>query len=390
MQDTMNTKTRLRTLVTALATAALLAAGCVGTVPGGENPPPAGGPDAGTPLPPGPDAGDPGPQAIDVTGMVMDYFASAPLANAQLETEGITPPISAQSDLAGAFMLPDVPVASTFYVRGSMALNYLLTINEPVTVVDQSIENNLYLVSEADAQRQHATVGVEVLPNTGVVFANLVRPDLTPMEGVPLANITLTDALGAPVGDGPYFFGALGDVDQAILVSTAYQGRARVAFLNVPAGEYTLTVIDPSLVEGTPDTIYALTFPTLALSARLVKVGGAGGPGEPPPPPPGMYSFATDVYPILQKAYLGGDGCANCHTLGGVANFLRFDDEATLVLQSIQARPNVINLLDPPASLLLTKPLYEDPPNHPNATWLTDLDPSYQIIMLWIADGARP
>ena len=110
--------------------------------------------------------------------------------------------------------------------------------------------------------------------------------------------------------------------------------------------------------------------------------------GGTPPPPPGAVTFVGDVFPILQKASVGGDGCANCHTLGGVANFLRFDDDPILAHQAILARPGVVNVLDPALSMILTKPVYEDPPNHPNATWLNSLDPSYQIIMQWVALGA--
>jgi hypothetical protein len=206
-----------------------------------------------------------------------------------------------------------------------------------------------------------------------------------PLEGIPLADITLTDALGAPMGAGPYFFNSVGILDDGILVSTAYNGRARAAFLNVPAGVYTVTVQYPDPLD--PEILIPMTISisTEAGGANLARIGGMGGA---PPPPVGNVTFTDDVYPILQKASLGGDGCANCHTLGGVANFLRYDDDAAIVYQALLARPGVVNVLTPDQSMVLTKPMYEDPPNHPNATWLDALDPSYAIVMQWISLGA--
>ena len=45
-------------------------------------------------------------------------------------------------------------------------------------------------------------------------------------------------------------------------------------------------------------------------------------------------------------------------------------------------------LATPATSMLLTKPLYEDPPNHPNATFLDVSDPDYIVILQWIEQGA--
>ena len=42
----------------------------------------------------------------------------------------------------------------------------------------------------------------------------------------------------------------------------------------------------------------------------------------------------------------------------------------------------------PADSLLLTKPLYDDPPNHPNATFLDMNDPDYIVFLQWITQGA--
>jgi hypothetical protein len=44
----------------------------------------------------------------------------------------------------------------------------------------------------------------------------------------------------------------------------------------------------------------------------------------------------------------------------------------------------------PETSLLLTMPSREDPPDrHPNVTFTSTLDRDYQLIRVWIAEGAR-
>ena len=70
---------------------------------------------------------------------------------------------------------------------------------------------------------------------------------------------------------------------------------------------------------------------------------------------------------------------------------LQFDLPAADVLAAMQARIGVIDLATPPASRLLTMPLYEVPPDtHPNATFATTDDPIYQKWLRWIEGGAQP
>ena len=69
---------------------------------------------------------------------------------------------------------------------------------------------------------------------------------------------------------------------------------------------------------------------------------------------------------------------------------LQYDLPAADVHAAILGRLGVVDLVTPANSLLLAKPLYETPPNHPNATFANDQDPSYQSWMAWIAAGAPP
>jgi hypothetical protein len=125
---------------------------------------------------------------------------------------------------------------------------------------------------------------------------------------------------------------------------------------------------------------------TLVSTANAAAPAGTGTGGGATP-----LSFATDVYPMLQRAALGGQGCANCHNGTMLAGGLAYDGAAGDVYTKIMATPGVVVVATPATSMLLSMPLYETPPDlHPNATWLTNLDPAYVKIMQWISDGAKP
>jgi hypothetical protein len=241
------------------------------------------------PDPAGPDAApDPDP-AASVSGMVMDWATLAPIANASLTTDGLTPPLSATSDAAGMYAIDGVPLDTLFTIAASYDGNYYPTVNARAKYLGTPMTHDVWVASKADIGRQYATVGLAMQPGTAFVEGNLLKGDGTPRDGVLLADVTLTDALGAPVGDGPYFFGALGDLDPALTVSTVYGGRARVAFLNVPPGTYTLSALYPadgdggggggnllktSVVESALDTVHMLN-----VNDKLDAGGGGGGGG---------------------------------------------------------------------------------------------------------------
>ncbi len=389
------TRTHLSTFLAAAAALTLaFGPGCVGTAPenGGT------GADGGSGT--GADAGEGDPQAINVTGMVMDYFAGDPLAEAIVETDGITPLMSATALTDGSYTLANVPAGSTFFASARFAANYRPTRSEPITVAASALVANIYVVSQADEGRQYASVGVTRIADTSLVIVDLRRNNGSPLEGLAADAMVLEDLAQAPMGEGPYFFGAGGDIRTIAQEpsSKTYTGKARAAFLNVPAGVYNLKVTYLG-GDGTPMTI---TTPittvangaTLALSgAAGGGSGGGGGGGGEGPGPGATLSFRNDVYPILQKASKGGDACANCHTEGGLAGgVLQFDLPVEEVYAAVTDPLRGIVVLTPaadiPLSTLLSKPLYETPPNHPNATYLTMDAPSYLIMMTWIQQGA--
>ncbi len=386
----------LRSTLLAVSLGALYvtAPACVGQAPGPDNTNPNPDPNPDPNPNPNPDP-NPDPTALDVTGMVMDYFTGDPLAAASVNTEGLNPALSATSETTGAYSLANVPPGSTFYANAIFGDNYYLTRNEPIVVVDQSLSgSNLYVLSMADVNRQFATVNMTMTTGTApMAIADLRKNNGDPMIGIPAADVTLVNALQQPVGDGPYFFAQTGDIATVALepASADYGRGARVAFLNVPPGDYTLSV---NYVDGQGNP-QVMTSPVHAVADAIglilsggQGVGGGGGGGGGGGPSPTALSFRNDIYPVLQKASMGGIACANCHTAGGLAAILPFDAGADTVYASIMARPGVVNLQVPVNSMLLTKPLYEDPPNHPNATFLTMDDPYYVLFLTWIGQGA--
>lgn len=96
-----------------------------------------------------------------------------------------------------------------------------------------------------DVMRPYTAIGRTPTPGTGVVVATLVDDTGAPLVGVSMADIRLLDATSLPVGVGPYMFGATGDIvdSNTLRASASFNGRSRVAFLDVPAGTLTLTVM---------------------------------------------------------------------------------------------------------------------------------------------------
>lgn len=371
-----------------LASAALLVVpACVGQAPGNDTPAADGGSNGGADAGPQADGGS-NPAALKVSGMVMDYHLAVGLnqnqpLQAQLATAGLNPPVSGDSLTDGSYSLGAIPPGSLFYIHAERD-NYRPTRNEQVEVTDASVQSTVYAVSDPDVQRWHNNLVITEQPDTGFVVVDMYRNNGTPLEGVAATDAKIVDGLGATVATA-YFFGLAGDpVDPATLaVSTAYNGHSRAGFYNIPAGDYqiSITYLDG---QGNPMT-QLVPITVMSGGVTLARSGGAGG-GTPPPGT--NLTFTNDVYPLLQRAALGGDACANCHTAGGAAALLPYDGPAADVYAKIMGTVNVVNLDNPELSLLITKPMYEDPPNHPNATYADINDPSLQIILAWIQQGA--
>jgi len=336
----------------------------------------AGQPPSSGPLDP---SGDEAPgQVVAVVGQTMDYFVPwTPITSSTVATDGIAPAASSISAEDGGYAL-DVPVASKLFAIVSHD-GYRPTRNAVFSVDADDLVHDLSIVSLADSRRQYVTLGKTPTAGMAVVFADLVDDGGEPVAGVALDQIALVDTAGVAVPVlGPFAFGTTGDIDPSATATLVGNGRARVAFLEVPAGTLELRIAgragDPVIADVGGATL--VTISSVAVAA-----------GNPDP------SFARDIHPRLQTAANGGLGCANCHTLGGAGAVLELDGPPDLVLERLLAHPGVIDTADPAASLLLARPTYEAAPapqDHPNASFLDANDPDYQLIRRWIENGAKP
>ena len=360
--------------------------GCVGKAPPNGNNPDAGGG--------GDDAsGDGSGSAVTeqiVSGKVMDYFTGDPLAATAVTTDGLTPAAAATSGADGSYSMT-VAVGSKLFAMTSRG-SYRPTRSAVITVTDQPVTQDLYVAASADVARQFSSVGVAQTTGT-IVAAEIQKNNGDPYAGLPLTAFTLVDSANAAVPgiSGPYFFGSVGDLDLAVTTSTAYgtTPRVRVGFLNVPAGTFTLNT---AFLDGMGNPkVNSTTIIVDAGGATLALNGGLSG-GSTATAPITDPSFATDIYPRLQKASKGGLGCGNCHTANGPGAVLPYDGTPDVTLAAIKAAAGVINLTTPAASTFLTNPLYEvtPPQNHPNATFLDVNDTNYKLFLLWITNGTKP
>lgn len=192
------------------------------------------------------DGGTPTPSIVEINGTTIDYFTGDPVASALFGTEGLEPEVGGASDGGGAFSLT-VPSNSTFRLRVSGVSGYRATSGHSVVTHVAGITGiEAPLVATADLERQYASIGAAPTAGRGAAFLDLRDPANFPLEGIPLADIALLDSANNPVSGvlGPYFFATGGDmVDGAALSeSTAYGGRARAGFLDVPPGDLHATV----------------------------------------------------------------------------------------------------------------------------------------------------
>jgi hypothetical protein len=369
----------------------LLIAACAGKAPSN----PSGSPDA---------AGDAPPAATTqlLSGKAMDFFGGQAVDGVALATDGVDPQQTATSGTDGSYTL-DLPIGSKLFLVASKT-NYRPTRNPSVAVNDMPVVQDIYAMTVQDVRNQYTGLGKTPATGTAFIAVELVRHNGMPLEGIPATDIALLDAANQPVTTGGvYFFNAQGALDTAATTATAYNGHSRAAILDVPPGSYTLAVTYPAGMGGNmqDNTTVAAEADGATYAPSYIATGddGGGGMGSGSGGGSGMGSgsatdpsFASDIYPRLQRAGAGGLGCANCHTATGPAAVLPYDDAPATVLDHMKTLPGVLDLTTPANSLFLTNPLYEPTPpqNHPNATFLDTNDPDYKLFLLWITNGAKP
>ena len=316
-----------------------------------------------------PDPGQVANQTVPVSGQTVDYFTGATIPELGFETSGLAPEQMGASNGDGAFTL-EVPVGSRFFVRTGATATYRPTVNEVVGT--DSV--GLVAFSQADINRQHVTAGVEVVPDTTTVFVELATFDGTPLDAFSRSNLSIVDVnTQAVIAAEPLVVGPFGDVDPALESASGAVGR--FVFLDVEPGVHALVVTCPDCTPAVETDTTLISSAGVTLSR--VTLGGEQGPRPD--------SFAA-IYPRFARGADGGLGCANCHTAGGTLPALDGDPAA---VRDALVGGGLVNIAQPDLSPLLSRPLYEIPANHPNATFLSANDPDYQLIRAWIAAGAK-
>ena len=105
-------------------------------------------------------------------------------------------------------------------------------------------------------------------------------------------------------------------------------------------------------------------------------------PGDPDPRNAPRYTFTRDIYPILERS------CSRCHTRGGTAPNLPFDEGPETTYGYLMSRSGTINMIVASESTLLTMPLAETPSNHPSTDWPDATHPDYRKVLTWILQAA--
>lgn len=340
----------VRSLVVALSVVGLVA-GCGAEDGGGGDDEPLGG-------------------ALTVSGDVVDFQSGgAVTASVSVTVSGITPPpsISAQGS---TFTITEVPENSVFQILGS-AMDYRPTFSPVIEVRSSDLDGlELPVVSGAQIDGIATAFGITATAAKGIVIVKLVDDAGAPKAGVGAGQLALgTTAMG------PYFLDAAGAAAVGSQMSTA---SGLVVWFEVSPG--TAQAVAAAAANVTLDMAVApVAAGTVTLATAKVTDGAT--------PLPTNVSFAQQVFPIFQAR-----GCVACHSGNGPGRDLgglKLDGGANVVLKGLKEDPTRIVLATPETSLLLTKPLKEEPPNHQTATFQNNLDPDYLNILVWIREGAK-
>ena len=198
------------------------------------------------PSPPPGESPSPQPRTVSIAGSAINYFSGNPVGAARVSATGLTPRLSGTSDTSGRYAFSGDSEGAECFLSVTGVENFVDTATGPFKVADSPLTLTAFAATATDLNRQFATVGRSRSAGSGVVIVHLLDASGQPLEMVTASDVTLAADNGSPVGAGPFFFGPSGDIDPQLTVSRAFDGKARAAFLDVPAGGCTLQVTVPS------------------------------------------------------------------------------------------------------------------------------------------------
>lgn len=321
----------------------------------------------------GDDDDDTGPLggALTVSGDVVDFQSGATVTTpVSISVTGISPApeITARD---AEFTITPVPENSIFQILASTA-DYRPTFSRAIEVKSSDVHDlhvPVVLGSQIDAIA--SAFGITPTAAKGIVILELVGGDGTPRAGIAAADLTL----GA-TGQGPFFLDPQGNAAVGAQSSSA---SGLVVWFEVTPG--TAQAVAAASANVTLDMAVAPVVGGTITLATAKVIDGAG------PTLPTNVSFSTTVFPIFDKR-----GCVACHSGNGPGRDLgglTLDGSANLAYRELGERATRVVVAAPETSLLLQKPLKEEPPNHQTATFQNAQDPDYLNILVWIREGAK-
>ena len=179
---------------------------------------------------------------LTISGTTRNYYTGSALPGVVLDWEDPMA-LTVTSSSTGAYQINNVMENDILFITGSLT-NYRSTRNEPVIPGTSNVTADVFMVSNTDAARQYTAVSITPVAGRAEVYVTLVNDAGQPHVGIPITDIVIADTADDPVGEGPFVFGAAGDivVPGTLNVTTAFGGRSRVGFLNVPRGRHELRV----------------------------------------------------------------------------------------------------------------------------------------------------
>ncbi|HEX8950238.1 MAG TPA: hypothetical protein VF945_00265 [Polyangia bacterium] len=319
------------------------------------------------------------PSALNVSGQLLELDTQKPLAGSITMATAALVPTPDVTISGSTFALANVPPYATFFLIAGSPPDHLLTYNTPTTVTNADLTGvNAYVVASAYVAKLRSAFGVTAQAGTATVFVQALDSAGKPQAGIPATSVLL----GASGVKGPFF---VDSTMQPTANATSTSASGWLVYFDVPAGTL-------KLAGGTGYTVQAADTPTVGDAVSLIAATVQKGTS--PTPPPSNVSFQTSVMPIFINR-----GCYNCHSgngdgrrLGGLVLDNAAQRVWTALVQTISPNFGVtrVNLTDPPKSLVLTMPSYENPPDaHPTVVFTSSSDPDYVKILTWIKEGAK-
>lgn len=311
--------------------------------------------------------------AVRVEGRVVDLVTGQPVGGAAtVTTSGLVPPpvISVEGS---TFVIDGILDHSVFHVQAAVPPSHRATSSAIEVTTADRVDVAAPVVAEALLMQLADDFGVSPDTTRGVLLAQIVDGSGLPRSGIAAESFVI-DSAGTR---GPYFLnGAMAAAPGAMTTSAS----AWVVYFDIAPGIVGL--------RAAPTANVTFDMPASPIGAGVVTVASVRTIDGAFVPPKDV-SYLQQVFPIFARR-----GCVACHAEGNGpgrerGNLTLNNDPNNVYRELTIERAGRVVVAAPDTSMLLTLPSREEPPDrHPNVTFTSALDPDYQLIRAWIAEGA--